>query len=46
MKLVNARLVPKDLKLLQKRRRVEVATNMLDNVAEDRPETCDKCMEN
>ena len=32
---VNARLVPKDLNLLSKRRRAEVAKEGLDNIAED-----------
>ncbi|XP_014091877.1 protein GVQW3 [Bactrocera oleae] len=35
MKRVNDTLVPKEMNLLQKRRRVEVAREMLDNVAED-----------
>ena len=35
MNRVNARLVPKDLNLLQKRHRVEVAKEMLNNVAEN-----------
>lgn len=35
MKRVNARVLPKDMKLLQKSRRVEVAREMLVNVAED-----------
>lgn len=35
MKSVNARHVPNDLNPLQWRRRIEVAKEMLDNVAED-----------
>ena len=35
MKRVAARLVPKDLNFLQKERRVEVAKEMLANVADD-----------
>uniref|UniRef100_A0A0K8WBT5 Mos1 transposase HTH domain-containing protein n=1 Tax=Bactrocera latifrons TaxID=174628 RepID=A0A0K8WBT5_BACLA len=35
MKRVNDTLVPKDLNLLQKRRRIEIAKEMLDNLAED-----------
>lgn len=35
MKPVNARLIPKDLNCLQTRRLVQVAKEMLDNVAED-----------
>ena len=35
MKRVNARLVPKDRYILQKRIRIKIAKKMLDNVTED-----------
>ena len=34
MKRINARLVPKDLNILEKVRQVEITKDMLDNVAE------------